>query len=323
VLFGRGEILAGDPGYTYEKKTRNHNTVLVDGQGQLGDGEMWPSPTTGRSFVTEFVNEGDVSIVGGDATSAYPEELSLTSFHRWVVLAGADLVVVQDRLTASEARSFSWLLHHWSDLAEDSGRYSLTRNQAQLTVAPVRPADATVSTETYRPQYIHPTKDLTPDEPDVNLLELVSQPGTDETFLVPLLVGDVGSEAPAVSDLSEADFDALRVLDTVVAFNRTDGEITVPLPWGETLTTDAKVIVARLVDGEQQIVTAPEPGSGGGGAGPGGSGPGGAGPGAAAPVGDADDGCGCRQAGRPAGGLAAVVAGLLLLGSWRRRRRAR
>ena len=48
-----------------------------------------PGPTPGRSAITDFVTEGDISIVGGDATTAYPEELGLTQFHRWLVLAAA------------------------------------------------------------------------------------------------------------------------------------------------------------------------------------------------------------------------------------------
>ena len=47
VLFGRGEILVGDTGYTYDKQTRDHNTILVDGKGQYGDGQMWPEPSPG------------------------------------------------------------------------------------------------------------------------------------------------------------------------------------------------------------------------------------------------------------------------------------
>jgi hypothetical protein len=257
ILFGRGEVLAGDQGYTYEKLTRNHNTVLVDGKGQYGDGQMWPGPTPGRSRITDFVTEGDVTMMMGDAASAYPEELGLTRFERTLVLAGRDVVVVCDRLAADQPRTFSWLLHHWGEVAESDRRWTIVRGDAQLGVVPVLPADIEGETSTYRPQFVHPTRDHTPEEADVNLLELRAGPTTAATFLVPLLVGDAGGAVPEVQNVSTDTCDAIRVGDTVVAFNGGQAKMTVQLPWGETLETEAKAAVARVKGDAQQIVTVP------------------------------------------------------------------
>ncbi len=258
VLFGRGEVLAVDPGYTYKKMTRNHNTVLVDGQGQYGDGEMWPRPKPGRAHITQFVTEGDITIATGDATSAYPEELGLTRFDRTLVLAGRDLVVVYDRLSDKEPRTFSWLLHHYGELAEGDGAWTITRNEAQLGVVPIMPERFEAEASTYRPQYIHPTRDLTPKEnPDINLLELKAGPATEMTFLVPLLIGNAGEELAQVEDVSTDSCDAVHVGDVLVAFNRGEGEMTVAAPWGEQLKSQASTLVARMQDGERQVVTAP------------------------------------------------------------------
>jgi len=257
VLFSRGAVLAGDPGYTYEKKTRNHNTVLVDGQGQYGDGEMWPGPKPGRARITRFVTDGDITIISGDAHSAYPADLGLTRFDRTVVLAGRDLVVVYDRLAAKEPRIFSWLLHHWGQTAEGDGRWTIVRDAAQVTVAPLLPEELVGETVTYRPQFIHPTRDLTPQEPEINMLELKTGPVVEATFLVPLLICDAGQEVPSSHIVSADGCDAVRVGDTVVAFNRGDAEMVAPLPSGQTLETDAQVFVARLQDGKLHVVTAP------------------------------------------------------------------
>ena len=260
VLFARGEVLAGDPGYTYEKKTRNHNTVLVDGQGQYGDGEMWPSPKPGRAHITGFVNDGDVTIVAGNAQSAYPKELGLTRFDRTFVLAGRDLVVVHDRLGADAPRTFSWLFHHWGETAAAQSRWTITRNAAQVTIAPLKPAGVMGESTTYRPQFVHPTRDLTPENAEINMLELKTAPTAEATFLVPLLVADAGASAPEVTDLSTDTFDALRVGDTVVVFNRGDAEIAAPTASGDTLTTTAGALVTRMVNGHEETVALPAAG---------------------------------------------------------------
>ncbi len=258
ILFGRGEVLAADPGYTYEKMTRNHNTVLVDGQGQYGDGEMWPRPKPGRAHITQFVTDADVTIVTGDATSAYPEELGLTRFERTVVLAGRDLVVVYDRLATEEPRTFSWLLHHYGELGQAEKGWTITRNGAQVAVLPFLPHECEAEASTYRPEYIHSTRDLTPKEdPDINLLEMNAGPATEMTFLVPLLIGGAGEELPESWDVSAETCDALRIGDTVVAFNCGDGTMIVPMPWEEKMETEAAVLVARVHDGERQVVRAP------------------------------------------------------------------
>jgi hypothetical protein len=257
VLFGRGAVLAGDPGYTYEKKTRNHNTVLVDGQGQYGDGERWPGPNPGRAHVARFATDGDVTIVTGDATSAYPPELGLTRFERTLVLAGRDLVVIYDQLAAAQPRTFSWLLQHWGQVSTDEERWSIVCEDARLTVAPLLPDGVVGLTGTHRPQYTHPTRDLTPENADVNELQLQVGPVTETVFLVPLMVADATAPPDAAQDISTDTCYAVRVGDVVVGFNRGEGMMTVPLPWGEEMDTEAVVVVARIVDGERHVVTAP------------------------------------------------------------------
>lgn len=259
LLFGRGEALAVDPGYTYEKKTRNHNTVLVDGRGQYRDGQMWPTPNPGRAHITGFVNEGDVTIVSGDATSAYPDDLGLMRFERTFVLAGRDLAVVHDRLMASEPRVFSWLLHHRGEIAEIAGIWTITRGGAQLTVRPLLPNEIEAETVTYRPQYLHYTRDHTPYEPDVNMLELKTHRTEETTFVVPLLIGDAGTEVPEIERLDGEGFEGIRVGGIVVAFNDSNAEITIPTPDGGTINTRSRTTVVRLDGLVQQIVQLDNP----------------------------------------------------------------
>jgi hypothetical protein len=105
ILFGRGQELAGDPGYSIKKLTVNHNTILVDGCGQYDDGAGWPGPNAARAEITDAVTDGDITIAAADATRAYPPELGLTRFERTMVMAGPDIVLVYDRLAAEEPRA--------------------------------------------------------------------------------------------------------------------------------------------------------------------------------------------------------------------------
>lgn len=258
MLFGNGEVLAHDPGYTYEKLTRNHNIILVDGQGQFGDGEMWPSPKPGRATITGFVNEGDVTIIAADPSSAYPDHLGLTRFDRTFVLAGPELAVVHDRLAAEQPRTFSWLLHHIGEAEQEGDAWRITRNEAQLGVIPLRPDAVTVESTRYLPQYVHPTRDHTPDEDaEIGLLELRSEPVTEETFLVPLRIGAAGDDLPAAERIGDESFDGVRVGESVVAFNRVGGEMAVLAPWGEMVRTDARAVVLTVRDGENVTVELP------------------------------------------------------------------
>lgn len=258
VLFGNGEVLAHDPGYTYEKLTRNHNTILVDGQGQFGDGEMWPSPKPGRAQITGFVNDGDVTIIAADPSSAYPDDLGLSRFDRTFVLAGPELAVVYDRLAADQPRTFSWLLHHIGEAQRSGNAWTITRGEARLGVIPLQPEAITVESSRYLPLYVHPTRDLTPQEDaEIGLLELRSGPASEATFLVPLLIGDAGDDLPALEAIGNEAFDGVRVGQSVVAFKRGDGQMAIAAPWGETVTTDARAIVLAVRDGERLTVELP------------------------------------------------------------------
>jgi hypothetical protein len=120
TLIGRGERLIDDAGkwpydhaagffdnsgprWHYEaNNTAGHNTVLVDGQGQVfGEG------CEGRIVASNLGGEIDTLIA--DITDAYDGRLS--RFVRYVAYLKPDVVVIVDDLVANEASDFSWLLH--------------------------------------------------------------------------------------------------------------------------------------------------------------------------------------------------------------------
>ena len=77
MLFGGGEWLVRDDGYQ-PKWTGQHNTLLVDGRGQLGEGAEWfhgsePLAAKARPKVLRAVSTAALDHIAGDATEAYPQ----------------------------------------------------------------------------------------------------------------------------------------------------------------------------------------------------------------------------------------------------------
>ena len=256
ILFARGHELAGDPGYSIKKETRNHNTILVDGRGQYADGEGWPGPNAGRAEITDVSTDRDITIVTADATRAYPPELGLLRFERTMVLAGRDIVVVYDRLAAREPRTFSWLLHHYGnrpkDISPEKGTVTFVTGQARMDVVPLLPSGASMETDTYTPSFPPDRK-----EEETHLVEFRQGPVTEGTFLVVLQIGDAGTSPPKIDHSSNEARDAVRIGDTLIAFNRRDSAMSIVSPWGEKLTTPAKTVVAEAKGPKRRIVTSP------------------------------------------------------------------
>jgi hypothetical protein len=105
-LFADGAWLLIDPGYTYTKRTSDHSTLLVDGQGQLGAGATWFAAEDATAYDhyarilrTETCEQYDY--VMGDGTHAYHPGLGLKRFVRhWLLLKPAGTLVVVDDLAA-------------------------------------------------------------------------------------------------------------------------------------------------------------------------------------------------------------------------------
>jgi hypothetical protein len=75
VVFGAGQWLVRDDGYR-AKWTGQHNTLLIDGKGQLGEGRMWfnggaPLRAKARPRILRAVSTPMLDHIVGDATEAY------------------------------------------------------------------------------------------------------------------------------------------------------------------------------------------------------------------------------------------------------------
>lgn len=113
TLYSNGEYLLRDDGYA-DKYASNHNTLLVNGEGQLGGGQEWmqEQPYLGKSAVPHMNTVKEVvdssnnlvyDYIVGDATEAYAAELGLDLFQRHIVyLKQEKVLLVVDHIETTE-----------------------------------------------------------------------------------------------------------------------------------------------------------------------------------------------------------------------------
>ena len=88
-------------GWTWE--TKAHNSILVDGEGQVKRNAL------SKGFITEFENTEGFCYTTGDATQAYGGRLK--KFLRHVLFCRPDYFVIFDELESNSASTYQWLLH--------------------------------------------------------------------------------------------------------------------------------------------------------------------------------------------------------------------
>ena len=95
----------GSPHHTkWMWETKSQNAILVNGQGQIKH-----TRTDVGGKIVAFHTSRDFDYVVGDASNVYGD--AVKGFTRTILLAKPDVILIYDRLAASEPSTFSWLLH--------------------------------------------------------------------------------------------------------------------------------------------------------------------------------------------------------------------
>ena len=116
MIFGGGEWLLRDDGYAW-KETGQHNTLLIDGKGQVGEGFPWlnyglnsslirvhPRMLTARS--SESLDE-----ISGDAAALYPQAAGLKRYLRRLFFLKPDVLLVVDDIETDTPRRLELRFH--------------------------------------------------------------------------------------------------------------------------------------------------------------------------------------------------------------------
>ena len=111
------------------RMTQSHNTITIDGRGQIGDGYVHPRDGNDRAeffksdgFIPIFAPTANFDLTVGDATRCYPRALGLKEFRRHFFFLKPDYFVVFDSLDANAPRDYTWNCH-FTDPVSFEGRW--------------------------------------------------------------------------------------------------------------------------------------------------------------------------------------------------------
>jgi len=99
--------------------SRGHNTVLIDGKGQL------TGTPNGYGQVIRYLHDDQITYCLGDASNAYGDA-GLTRFRRHLAFLRPSTVVIYDELEADHPARWSWLLHCDERISREANRDRIT-----------------------------------------------------------------------------------------------------------------------------------------------------------------------------------------------------
>ena len=131
-IVGNGVYLAPErPGNKGDSRlTSSHNTITVNGRGQIGEGHVHPTHGNDRTEffksdgrITSFAPTDHFDLSVGDATRSYPRSLGLTEFRRHFFFLKPNYFVSFDTLDAKSERTYDWHCHFTGGV-EFEGRWA-------------------------------------------------------------------------------------------------------------------------------------------------------------------------------------------------------
>jgi hypothetical protein len=202
-LYGNGAWLAPEASGYYighadspgpqANKTVFHNSLLVNGQGQLGEG-VRASSDASSSYDWFFQRQGGIPFQASTAHHAYavaegaklyPPSMGLTRFDRHALFLDRRFVVLRDVVSATSAKDFDWLVHVMDGATrEGSWLKGASKNGQVLGVAVVSPAAFSFTTTAQSPAKI---EKLDADGAVTALTVRPSTPAASVTFLTALV----------------------------------------------------------------------------------------------------------------------------------------
>ncbi|MHB9029044.1 MAG: DUF4962 domain-containing protein, partial [Candidatus Latescibacterota bacterium] len=133
VLFGEGEWLLREDGYL-GKYTGQHNTLLVNGKGQMGEGGpifdgVRPHALKADPKVLKAVSTPALDQITGDAAPAYPPEMGLRKFTRHLLFLKPDILIVADDIALDKADELELRFHPEQQKGESAGNTFIFRGK--------------------------------------------------------------------------------------------------------------------------------------------------------------------------------------------------
>ena len=151
VLFGGGEWLVRDDGY-HPKWTGQHNTLLINGRGQLGEGAQWfrggeALAAKAKPKVLRAVSTATLDHIVGDATEAYPKQLGLKGFVRHLLFVKPDVLIVADKISMGKEASLELRFYPEYEAVRQENLFLAKGKQAMLQIEPLTTEGVGIASE--------------------------------------------------------------------------------------------------------------------------------------------------------------------------------
>ena len=241
ISSGYRQIHGSDHHLEWMQQTKAHNSILVDGEGQV------PRSHESRGFIAAFDNTDEFAYTIGDATEAYDGRLD--RFERHVLFSRPDYFVIIDDLEAPEPATYQWLLHAREEMEMDPDAREVlsVKNEARLRVRFLTPEALSFS---QTDEFDTPPVDPAPTQH--HFTASTEEPRASQRFVTVLMPHrEGGQDALPEARMLEAEGGlALEVGDEVILWRESDAD---EVRWDDAAST-ARITVYRHEDGELQEV---------------------------------------------------------------------
>jgi hypothetical protein len=139
IVFADGQWLIRDDGYQ-DKWTDQHNTLLINGAGQLGEGHTWFDGTEcllqkAKPRIVHVCSSAELDHIASDVTAAYPKTAGLKRFVRHLFFIKPDVLIVVDDIELDKNADLELRLHtESSKCKQQGGDYVVTGDNVVLNV---------------------------------------------------------------------------------------------------------------------------------------------------------------------------------------------
>ncbi len=119
LLYSNNDFVVCGPGPTYRRDTSLHNTITIDGQGQIGDSTVWVPdffPLENIPPIPEIKSFDDSYSLRADITRSYLPHLGVKKCVRSMFVDLKKYLVGVDEIVLESKRNIEWNIHSWGEI---------------------------------------------------------------------------------------------------------------------------------------------------------------------------------------------------------------
>jgi hypothetical protein len=214
LMWGGGQWLVVDDGYVFRKRTENHNVLLFNGKGQLGEGQQWfdlysVKQHKGTASIVFTSLRQDYQYLTAELAGMYPPEAGVKSWKRSFITLPHGRVIVRDRITWLRPGKVVSRVHFGREPKQYAPHAACLGSKEGLVVNALLPKDASFKIGKYE---IAENERVRSTNAIGGLLEIEN--GQTETFLLFLDAGSGGCGGEDYTLIAHPSGNLLGIKDT-------------------------------------------------------------------------------------------------------------